>query len=152
MPASLAATPNVKPFSHRLPLRIVSPYAGRDDAGELFNSSPSCFTPLCKKARQGRDVRCWNLGYGRACIYSLHAYTTRGFLLLGRKREGVSLTLSPSIDDEYSMRIEGGEEMLIHQSKSIPASFLLPLSLSHTLSNTQNTEKQKILSRFLAQL
>ena len=143
----------LSPSPTRLPLRI-STYAGRDDAGELFNSSPSCFTPLHRKARQGRDVRCGDLDYGRACIYSLHAYTTRGLLLLGRKREGVSLTLSPSvdesIDEEYSMRVEGGEEMLIHQSKSLPASFLPPLSLSHTHSNTQNTEKQKSLSRFLA--
>ena len=142
----------LSPSPTRLPLR--SPYAGRDDAGELFNSSLSCFTPLRRMARQGRDVRCADLGYGSACIYSLHAYITRGLLLLGRKREGVSLTLSPSVnvDEEYSTRVEDGEEMLIHQSKSLPASFLLPLSLSQTLNNTQNTEKQKSLSRFLAQL
>ena len=136
---TLSHCPDPRQRRQMLSPKPVSPYAGRDDAGELFNSSPSCFTPLHRKARQGRDVRCGDLGYGRACIYSLHAYTTRGLLLLGRKREGVSLTLSPSvesIDEEYSTLVEGGEEMLIHQSKSLPASFLLPLSLSHTLSNT----------------
>ena len=79
----------------------------------------------------------------------IHAYTTRGLLLLGRKREGVSLTLSPSVD-EYFTRVEGGEEMLLHYSKRLPASLLLPLSLSHTLSNTQRNREQKSSSHFLA--
>ena len=84
---------------------------------------------------------------------SLHAYTTRGLLLLGRKREGVSLTLSPSVDsvrDEHSTRIEGGDEMLLHYSKRLPASLLLPLSLSHILSNTQRKQRTGKLSRFLS--
>ena len=84
----------------------------------------------------------------------IHAYTTRGLLLLGRKREGVSLTLSPSVDsvrDECSTHVEGGDdEILLHYSKRLPARLLLPLSLSHTLSNTQRIEKQRKLSRFLS--
>ena len=73
--------------------------------------------------------------------------------MLGRKREGVSLTLSPSVDsvrDECSTRVEDGDAMLLHHFERVSASLLLPLSLSHTLSNTQRTEKQRKLSRFLS--
>ena len=83
----------------------------------------------------------------------IYTYTTRGLLLLGRKREGVSLTLSPSVDfvrDECSTRVEDGDAMLLHHSELLSASLLLPLSLPHTLSNTQRTEKQRKLSRFLS--
>ena len=84
---------------------------------------------------------------------AVHAYTTRGLLLLGRKREGVSLTLSPSVDsvrDEHSTRVEGGDAMLLHYSKRLSASLLLPLSLSHTLRNTQRNREQRKLSRFFS--
>ena len=73
--------------------------------------------------------------------------------MLGRKREGVSLTLSPSVDsvdDKYFTRVEGGEEMFLYYSKRLPASLLLPLSLFHTLTNTQRNKEQKSSSRFLA--
>ena len=83
----------------------------------------------------------------------IHAYTTRGLLLLGRKREGVSLTLSPSVDsvrDEHSTRIEGGDEKLLHYSERLPASLLLPLSLPHTLSNTHREKAQRSSSRFFS--
>ena len=100
------------------------PYAGRLHKGEMI------------------DAGTWAMAVHAYTF--IHAYTTRGLLLLGRKREGVSLTLSPSVDsvrDECSMRVEGGDAMLLHYSELLPASLLLPLSLSHTLSNTQNTEK-----------
>ena len=83
----------------------------------------------------------------------IHAYTTRGSLLLGRKREGVSLTLSPSVDsvrDECSMRVEGGDAMLLHYSECLPASLLLPLSFPHTLSNIHREKAQRSSSRFFS--
>ena len=76
----------------------------------------------------------------------IYTYTTRGLLLLGRKREGVSLTLSPSVDpvrDEHSTRVEDGDAMLLHHSERLSTSLLLPLSLSHTLSNTQKNREQR---------
>ena len=84
---------------------------------------------------------------------SVHTFTTRGLLLLGRKREGVSLTLSPSVDsvrDECSTRVEGGDAMLLHHSEHLSASLLLPLSLSHTLSNTPREKAQRSSSRFFS--
>ena len=150
MPASPAAAPNVKPFSHPSPLTqeemmresslthlslASPPYAGRLHKGEMI------------------DAGTWAMAVHAYTF--IHAYTTRGLLLLGRKREGVSLTLSPSVDsvrDEHSTRVEGGDEMLLHYSKRLPASLLLPLSLSHTLSNTQRNREQKSSSRFLAKM
>ena len=108
------------------------PYAGRLGKGEII------------------DAGTWAMA-----VYAytfIHTYTTRGLLLLGRKREGVSLTLSPSVDsvrDEHSTRVEGGDEMLLHYSKRLPASLLLPLSLSHTLNNPQRKQRtEKLLTFF----
>ena len=109
------------------------PYAGRLSKGEII------------------DAGTWAMAV-HSYIF-IHAYTTRGLLLLGRKREGVSLTLSPLVDsvrDECSPRVEGGDAMLLHYSECLPTSLLLPLSLSHTLSNTQRKQRTGKLSRFLS--
>ena len=107
------------------------PYAGRLHKGGMI------------------DARTWAMAVHAYTF--VHAYTTRGLLLLGRKREGVSLTLSPSVDsvrDEHSTRVEGGDEKLLHYSERLPASLLLPLSLPHTLSNTQRIENREALHVF----
>ena len=73
----------------------------------LFLASPPYAGRLGKE--EMIDAGTWAMAV-HAYIF-IHAYTTRGLLLLGRKREGVSLTLSPlveSIDKEYSTRVEGG--------------------------------------------
>ena len=109
------------------------PYAGRLSKGEII------------------DAGTWAMAVHAYTF--IHAYTTRGSLLLGRKREGVSLTLSPSVDpvrDEHSTRVEDGDAMLLHHSERLSASLLLPLSLSHTLSNTQREKAQRSSSRFLS--
>ena len=137
----------VKPFSHPSPLT----------QEEMMRESSLTHLPLASPPYAGRlgkeemiDAGTWAMAVH--AYTSLHAYTTRGLLLLERKREGVSLTLSPSVRDECSTRVEGGDEMLLHYSKSLPASLLLPLSLSHTLTNnTQRNIEQKNSSRFLAQ-
>ena len=148
MPASLAAAPNVKPFSHPSPLT----------QEEMMRKSSLTHLPLASPPYAGRLGKVEMIdaaGTWAMAVHaytSLHAYTTRGLLLLGRKRERVSLTLSPLVDDEYSTRVEGGEEMLLHYSKRLPASLLLPLSLSHTLINTLRNREQKSSSRFLAKM
>ena len=112
---------------------------------EMMRESSLTHLPLASPPYAGRlgkeemiDAGTWAMVVH--AYTSLHAYTTRGLLLLGRKREGVSLTLSPSVDsvrDEHSTRVESGDAMLLHYSERLPASLLLSLSLSHTLSNTQ---------------